>query len=79
MVDGVQAGFAPAAGAKILPQKRNKNDVIRRIVNQELRYRELVEKAKKGELTNDEKIDLAVIAFNRGMDKVQDATVCYVA
>ena len=84
MVDGVMgAGFAPKSESRpiVSPRypRRPDLDDVRMVVREELRYKELSEKAKNGELTKNERIELAVLAFTRNADKIRNSTVCYVA
>ena len=52
----------------------------RRLVREELRFKELTEKAKKGELSVEEKRELAILKMERFMEEIaKTPTVIYCA
>lgn len=89
--DSNSVGFAPTSRPGYIPKNENKIplDVIReraearKIVQEEMRYKELQEKKTSGEtLTKDEVNELRYLTLVRNAEKLADAfepKVCYVA
>lgn len=87
MVEGIQAGFMPiCAGIVSTKPTQRPEQVIRerleyrQLVREEMRFNELNKKARTGELTNEEKAELAFLKANRLAEKMLlQPKVVYVA
>lgn len=79
MVDGIRCVgcFAPAKNPNQILKERAEQ---RRIIREEMRYNDLSNKAKNGDLTANEKTELALMKFNRTVEKIaENPPVVYVA
>lgn len=79
MVDGIPCVgcFAPIKKPSQILKERAEQ---RRIIREEMRYNDLSNKAKKGDLTANEKTELALIKFNRAVEKIaENPPVVYMA
>ena len=88
MIGGIMPAVAPVRSVGMVsPNPAPRVDQVikerleqRRIVREEMRYNELKEKAKNGELSKNEKAELAYMQINRAIeDAIANPPVCYVA
>lgn len=88
MIGGIMPAVAPVRSVGVVSKRPIKTpDQIlrdraeqRRIVREEMRYDELKDKAKNGELSKDEKAEFAFMQINKALGSfAENPPVCYLA
>ena len=88
MIGGIMPAVTPVGNVGIVSKKpiRTPDQILkdraeqRRIVREEMRYDELKNKAKNGELSTDEKAEFAYMQINKALESfAENPPVCYLA